>query len=502
MIEVKRALLSVSDKSGLAEFAEGLSAQGVELIASGGTARALREAGLAVTDLSEITGFVELLGGRVKTLHPHVHAAILARRDDPRQRAALAEHGIEPIDLVVVNLYPFEERVSGETPDAEALEWIDIGGEALIRAAAKNFPHVGVVVDPGDYETVLDELERSQSLSEALSKRLASKAFDHVTRYNAAIARWFTDDESLPEMLTMVEPCRLTLRYGENPHQRGALYGPSAPEQLQGMPLSYVNLLDADAALKCALEFERPTAAVIKHTSPCGAASADALAEAFQRAYEADSKSAFGGVIGLNRPVDRATAERIVERFFEVVVAPDYTDDALELLSDKSKLRLLRAPEEAYGRRRIIVRSTAFGLAAQEPSLRPLTADDLKIVTRTEPTGEQIDDLLFAWRIVRHVLSNAIVLARDRATVGIGGGQVSRVDAVKLAIEKAGDRAPGSVLASDAFFPFPDGIELAAEAGILAVIQPGGSVRDGEVIQAAEEQGIAMVLTGVREFRH
>ena len=501
MIEVKRALLSVADKAGLAEFAQRLSSQGVELIASGGTARALREGGLTITDHSEITGFEHLLGGRVKTLHPHVHAAILARRDDPEQTEELAQNGIAPIDLVVVNLYPFSVEVDHQTPDDESMEWVDIGGEALIRAAAKNFQFTGIVVDPEDYADVCQEMETAGGLKENTSRRLAAKAFDHVTRYNAEISSWFDADEPLPASLTVVEPRQLELRYGENPHQAGTLYGSQPIDQIQGRGLSYVNVLDADAALNAVSEFDEPAAVVIKHTSPCGAAVCGTLSEAVERAYQADSLSAFGGIIGLNRPLDRATAERIVERFFEVIVAPDYDADAREILAERPKLRLVRAPSvnDAPGR---IVRSTAFGFAAQERSRRPLTAHDLDIVTEAAPSQAQLADLLFAWRVGKHVLSNAIVLAQARTTVGIGGGQVSRVDAVKIAIDKAGERASGSVLASDAFFPFPDSVELAADAGITAIVQPGGSVKDDDVIRACDEHGIAMAVTGTREFRH
>ena len=501
MIEIRRALLSVSDKTGLAEFARRLSRQGVELIASGGTARALRKADLDVTDLAETTGFEELLGGRVKTLHPAVHAAVLAQRDDPEQMDELARNGIKPIDLVVVNLYPFRTQVDGQTPDDEAMEWVDIGGEALIRAAAKNFPSTGIIVDPDDYPGVARELESTDRLSSAASRRLAAKAFDHVTEYNAGIATWLRSDEALPASLVLSEPRQMELRYGENPHQAGALYGPHSVDQLQGKGLSYVNVLDADAALKAVSAFEEPAAVVIKHTSPCGAAVHGTLSEAFERAYRADARSAFGGIIGLNRPVDRATAQRIVARFFEVVVAPDYDDGALEALEPKPQLRLLRAPPVAFDRQRVL-RSTAFGVAAQAPSRRSLTHKELQIVTEVQPSDEQVADLLFAWRVARHVLSNAIVLGADRTTVGIGGGQVSRVDAVNIAIEKAGEQATGSVLASDAFFPFPDSVELAADAGITAIVQPGGSVKDDEVIRACEDRGVAMAFTGIREFRH
>lgn len=498
-------MLSVADKSGLAEFAQGLRELGVELLASGGTARLLREHGLSVREISELTGFPELLGGRVKTLHPKIHAGILVRRDDPQQLEELKAHGIEPIDLVVVNLYPFEQQVTSETPADEAMEWVDIGGEALIRAAAKNFQFVGVVVDPEDYPRVLKELQQNGGLREGASRRLAQKAFAHVTRYNAAIARWFSaqSGEALPGTLAFVEPRRLVLRYGENPHQQGALYGPSRvlPEQLQGKPLSFVNLLDTDAALKCALEFERPTVVIIKHAMPCGVASAETLIEAFQRAFAADEKSAFGGIIGLNRPLDPETAQEIQKHFFEVVIAPEISPEALEILSAKKNLRVLRTPSKRFDEL-LEARTTAFGLLAQTPSERSLTEGDLEVVTRRAPTAQELRDLLFAWRVVKHVKSNGIVLARDERTVGIGGGQVSRVDAVELALRKAGSRAQGSVLASDAFFPFRDSVDLAAQAGVAAIVQPGGSVRDEEVIQAADEHGLAMVFTRVREFRH
>jgi len=497
VIEVKRALLSVSDKRGLVEFARGLSELGIVLLASGGTAAELRKHRLDVQEISEYTGFPELLGGRVKTLHPHIHAGILAKR--PEQLEELKQAGIGPIDLVVVNLYPFEERVTAETPAAEAMEWVDIGGEALIRAAAKNFLSVGVIVDPDDYGAVLGELEDLGGLSEETSRELARKAFEHVTRYNAAIARWFSGGEALPETLILAERRCLTLRYGENPHQQGALYGPEAPQQLQGKALSFVNILDADAAITCAQEFERPTAAIVKHATPCGVASADGLKEAFQRAFAADEKSAFGGIIGLNRPLDEATAKAIAEHVFDVVVAPGFSEEALGVLSSKKNLRLLRAPLRSG---RLEVRTTSFGLLAQQPSRTPLSTEDLEVVTSKRPTAEQLKDLLFAWVVGKYVKSNAIVLAKGEQTVGIGGGQVSRVDAVEIALRKAADKAKGSVLASDAFFPFRDSVDLAAKAGVEAIIQPGGSVRDEEVIKAAEEHGLAMVLTRRREFRH
>lgn len=501
MIRVQRALLSVSDKTGLEGFARRLIELGVEIIASGGTAELLKKNGLLIREISEYTGQHPLLGGRVKTLHPKIHAGILARRDDPLHLEELKQHGIEPIDLVVVNLYPFERKVTKQTPAEEAMEWVDIGGEALIRAAAKNFPSVGIIVDPGDYNLVLEELRRG-GLSLETSRRLAEKAFQHATRYNALIARWFSKD-LLPEALMLVEPKRLTLRYGENPHQLGALYGLIAPERLQGKELSFVNILDADAALKCAHEFERPTAVIVKHASPCGVASADGLKEAFQRAYEADPKSAFGGIIGLNRPLDGKTAELIRSHFFEVVVAPGFSEEALEILQERANLRLLRAPNpNLWFDSQLELRSTAFGILVQTPSRSPLKEEDLEVVTRKHPTPEQIRDLLFAWKVVKHVKSNAIVLAKNEQTVGISGGQVSRVDATEMAVRKAKDKASRSVLASDAFFPFKDSVEIAAQAGVEAIIQPGGSLRDQEVIQAAEEHGLAMVFTQTREFKH
>ena len=510
-IKVRRALLSVADKTGLVEFARGLHERGVELWASGGTARALRAGGLPVRELSELTGFSELLGGRVKTLHPKIHAAILAKRDDPEQLRALEAHGVEPFDLIVVNLYPFEARVERGTPPAEAMEWVDVGGEALIRAAAKNFSAVGVVVDPHDYPIVLEELKAQGGLSPATALQLAGKAFAYAARYNAAIARWFAaqrqaqeqEGQGLPDPLVLAEPLALRLRYGENPHQPGALYGPPdvRPEPLQGKPLSFVNVLDADAALKCALEFERPTAVIVKHATPCGVASAGTLKEAFERAFEADARAAFGGIVGLNAALDAPTAAAIAAHFLEVVIAPDVEPEALEILKQRKNLRVLKAPAARFDRD-LELRSTAFGLLAQPPSSRALKESDVEVVTKRAPTAQELKDLLFAWRVAKWVKSNGVVLAKDERTVGIGGGHVARVDAVEFALRKAGDRARGSVLASDAFFPFRDSVDLAARAGVTAVIQPGGSVRDSEVIEAADEHGLAMVLTRVREFRH
>lgn len=501
MTQVRRALLSVSDKTGLEPFVRGLVEMGVELLASGGTAELLKKNGLTVKEISEYTGQSELLGGRVKTLHPKIHAGILARRDDPQHLDELKRERIEPIDLVVVNLYPFEAKVRRKTPTTEAMEWVDIGGETLIRAAAKNFASVGVLVDPGDYQAILDELRQSGGLSSETSRSLAEKAFQHVTRYNAMIADWFSGNEPLPEILTLAAPKQLTLRYGENPHQAGVLYGSVLPEQLQGKVLSFVNILDADAALKCAGEFDHPTAVIIKHTSPCGVASDQTLKEAFRKAYAADSKSAFGGIIGLNRELDGPTAALISQRFFEIVVAPDFSEEALETLRKKEDLRLLHAPAQRFDSEKEL-RTTAFGVLVQTPSHAPLLEDAFEVVTPKRPTPEQMRDLLFAWKVAKHVKSNAIVLAKDECTVGIGGGQVSRVDATEMAARKAGDLARGSVLASDALIPFKDNVEIAAQAGVAAIIQPGGALRDEEVILTAEEHGIAMVFTRTREFKH
>jgi len=504
VIKVKCALISVSDKRGIVEFARGLVGLGIELLASDGTAKLLRSNQIKVQSISEYTGASELLGGRVKTLHPAIHAGILAKREETHL-AELQRHNMNPIDLVVVNLYPFESLVRLERPSIsasmeEAMEYVDIGGEALIRAAAKNHKYVGVVVDPEDYEPVLKEL-KSGGLSAESSKRLAEKAFHYATRYNAAIANFFAK-EDLPEQLTLCFDKALDLRYGENPHQKAALYANKRIKQLQGKDLSYTNLLDLDAALRIVRAFEKPTAVIIKHTNPCGLACADELAKAFERAFGADEKSAFGGIIGLNRTLDEATAALIKEHFFEAVIAPDYSREALEILKAKKNLRLMQWAMSDTPLMGVEVRATTFGLLAQTPDDSHIRAEDLKVVTRKAPTPEQIKDLLFAWKAVRFVKSNAIVLAKDETTVGIGAGQMSRVDSVELALKKAGECAKGSVMASDAFFPFRDSIDIAAQAGICAIIQPGGSVKDEEVIAAANEHGIPMVFTGVRVFRH
>lgn len=514
LLKIKRALISVSDKSGVVEFALGLAGLGVEILASAGTAKALKQAGIKAQEISEYTGYPELLQGRVKTLHPMIHAGILAKRDEKEHMADLKHHQIKPIDLVVVNLYPFESQVTKGSSMGEAMEYVDIGGETLIRAAAKNHEHVGVLVDPGDYGSVLQELKEKRGLSYESSKRLAEKAFNHVVRYNAAITNYFAEGE-LPSHLNLVYEKALELRYGENPHQKAAFYDesfalPAAKlfQQLHGKELSYNNFLDLDAALQIPYSFAKPTAVVIKHTNPCGLASADEIELAFELAFKADEKSAFGGIIGLNRPLTKGITELMGSHFFEAVVAPDYEEGALEILQRRKGLRVIRCAEvqpqhEALtSRRKLRLQDTVFGLLAQTPSDLKITADDLKVVTRKAPTEEQKRDLLFAWKVVKWVKSNAIVLAKDQCTVGIGAGQMSRVDAVDLAIRKAGEKASGSVLASDAFFPFRDNVDRAAVAEIAAIIEPGGSVRDEEVIEAANEHGIPMAFTGSREFRH
>ncbi len=511
---VRRALLSVSDKRGLVAFARRLVELGVELVATGGTARTLAQAGLAVREVGELTGVPELLEGRVKSLHPAVHAALLARRDRPEQLAELASRGIAPIDLLVVQLYPFEQAAGAGAGWDACIEQIDVGGPAMIRAAAKNHAFVAVVVDPDDYDRVLQAIAAKGGTDLALRRSLAAKAFARTARYDAAIARWMEAEsgEPWPDWLVVAAPRISSLRYGENPHQRAALYrlpeqegGVANARQLQGRELSYNNLLDADSALRLVWEFDRPAAVILKHHNPCGAAERDEPVDAWRAALACDPVSAYGGIAAFNRPVDAALAEALAERFLEVVVAPDFSAEARSRLAERSALRLLAAEPPAWDRLAAPeLRSVTGGLLVQDPDRARLDPERLRPVTRRRPDAEEMRDLLFAWTVCKHVRSNAIVLAREGQTVGIGAGQMSRVDAVRLAIDKArrGLGARASVLASDAFFPFADGIEEAARAGVRAVIQPGGSRRDPEVIRAAEEAGIAMLFTGVRHFRH
>ncbi len=518
------ALLSVSDKVGLADFGRGLVDLGWNLAASGGTARALRDAGLGVIDVADLTGAPEMLGGRVKTLHPAIHAGILARGDQA-DLDELVSHGMQPIDLVVCNLYPFQETASRSGVSLEeVVEQIDIGGVALLRAAAKNFARVAVVCDPEDYNLVLAELQANGKVLSGTRRRLAAKAFAHTRDYDTVIARYLLEvlseaagsqpptpgpgpsGSQLPQTLVLSLPLVQEMRYGENPHQVAGLYaqeglGPLGGKLLQGKPLSYNNLLDLDAAWSAALSFEEPTIVIVKHLSPCGIASADRLAAAFPEALASDPVSAFGGVIGTNRPMDCATTKEMQELFVEAVVAPGFDDEALQYFaSHKSNCRLVAVPNlmPAFW----MLRSVTGGVLVQSIDQGDPPDAIWRVVTRREPTARETSALGFAWRACQHVKSNAIVLARERATVGIGGGLPSRVDSVKLAVSKAGERARGAVMASDAFFPFPDGVEVAAAAGATAVIQPGGSVRDEAVIAAADRLGLAMVFTDVRHFRH
>jgi phosphoribosylaminoimidazolecarboxamide formyltransferase / IMP cyclohydrolase len=521
--KVAQALLSVSDKTGLVEFAQGLAALGVRLLSTGGTAKALAGAGLAVTDVGSYTGFPEMLDGRVKTLHPKVHGGILARRDLPEHMAALGAHGIPTIDLVVVNLYPF--RATVVRPDCtldDAIENIDIGGPSMVRAAAKNWPHVGIVVDPGDYAEVLTELKSAAgTLGDATRFRLMRKAFAHTASYDGAIANWLTARDHdggarhFPESFHFAGVKVQEMRYGENPHQSAAFYRDEVPapgslatyRQRQGKELSYNNVADSDAAWECVKTFAEPACAIVKHANPCGVAIASGPLAAYRSALATDPTSAFGGIIAFNRPVDAATLEAVSAQFVEVVIAPGYTADALAVIAKKVNVRVLEVPLPAAGSaaNNWDMKRVGGGFLVQSPDARNVAPAELKVVTRRSPTPEQLTDLMFAWRVAKFVKSNAIVYCAGGRTLGIGAGQMSRVDSTRIAAIKAqnaGLSLAGSVVASDAFFPFRDGLDVVADNGAAAVIQPGGSVRDDEVIAAADERGIAMVFTGVRHFRH
>ena len=509
-LPIRRAIVSVADKAGLLPFGEGLADLGIEIVSTGSTAALLAEAGLRVTPVSEVTGFPELLDGRVKTLHPAIHAGVLADKRNAEHLAQIADHGILPVDLVVVSLYPFRETVAGGAGFEDVIEEIDIGGPTLVRAAAKNFESVGVVVRAERYDSVLAEIRREGGLTRETRLDLAREAFVEIAAYDAAIAGWFAsgdEDASLPDAFTVSLVKVGDLRYGENPHQRGALYRDelaaglvSGAKVIQGKEMSFNNWLDAEAAWLLAADLTAPAAAIIKHHNPCGAAEAPDLVSAYRAALASDPVSAFGGVVGLSDPVDQATAAAISEIFTEVVVAPGYTTEALEVLSAKGNLRVVEAPPPSG--RDLEVRPVSGGALVQDRDAPGEDPAEFKVMTSREPTEEEWADLRFAWTVAARVTSNAIVLASRRATVGVGAGQMSRVDSVDLAARKAGDRAGGSVLASDAFFPFRDGVDRAGEAGVRAVIQPGGSVRDDEVVAAAEEHGMAMVFTGRRHFRH
>ena len=518
---IQRAILSVTDKTGLVDFARQLSGLGIELISTGGTARLLRDSGIAVKDISDLTGFPEMLDGRVKTLHPKVHGGILHRRENPAHTAAVAQHGIQPIDMVVVNLYAFEKTAAkpGVTFE-ELIENIDIGGPSMIRSAAKNFQDVAVVTSPEDYPTIADELARSSgALSRATKWRLAQKAFATTAAYDSAIASALetisdpqTPDlrvtpaaDTFPQTLRLSFQKTLDLRYGENPHQKAAMYsdgsrvGVANARQLQGKELSYNNIVDLQAAWDLAQEFDEPVCAIIKHTNPAGTATGKTLAEAYKRALECDPVSAFGGVIGVNRPIDGETAEEMHKLFLEVIAAPGFDEAAKAKFATKKNLRLV---EVAAASQKWLLKNVSGGILLQDADFRPLQDIDLKVVTQRAPTPEEIRALLFAWKVCKHVKSNAIVYARDGQTVGVGAGQMSRVDSAKSGAMKAQLPLTGTVAASDAFFPFPDGVEEIAKAGATAIIQPGGSQRDAEVIAAADCLGLAMLFTGVRHFRH
>ncbi len=505
----RRALLSVSDKTGIADLAEGLAELGISIVSTGSTAKTIRDAGVDVREVAEVTGFPEMMDGRVKTLHPVVHAGILADRSKPEHLAELEAQGIEPIDLVIVNLYPFEETVASGASDEEIVEQIDIGGPTLIRAAAKNFRSVAVVVSPARYDELLEML-RSNTLDQNRRRELATEAFEHVASYDAAISGWFSNEfnEEPPPSVTLSFVRVGDLRYGENPHQRAALYRqPLSPgalgnaQVLQGKEMSFNNWLDAEAARGLAVALDSPAAVIVKHHNPSGAAVAATAADAYRAAFDSDTVSAFGGVVAFNVEVDEQAATAMAEVFTEVVIAPGFSDAALALFAEKKNLRVVRAPMPQQGGLELRLIGGGGGLI-QDADVVTETRDDMKVVTKREPTEEEWTDLLFAWTVAARVKSNAIVFASGRATVGVGAGQMSRVDSVHIASRKAGERSRGAVMASDAFFPFRDGIDQASEAGIAAVIQPGGSVRDDEVIAAADEHGMAMVLTDRRHFRH
>jgi len=519
MAKIERAILSVTDKTGLVEFARRLAAMRVELVSTGGTAKLLRDSGITVQDISDLTGFPEMLDGRVKTLHPKVHGGILHMRGKPEHREAVAEHGIQPIDMVVVNLYAFEKTAAKPGVHFEdIIENIDIGGPSMVRSAAKNFQDVAIVTSPADYEAIAQEMESSGgSLSLATKWRLAQKAFATTAAYDSAIAstleriaaqdsdRFAMGTEGFPETLRLSFHKAFDLRYGENPHQKAALYsdgsgaGVANGKQLQGKELSYNNIVDLQAAWDLAQEFEEPVCAIIKHTNPCGTAVATSLTEAYKRALECDPVSAFGGVIGVNRTIDRDTATEMAKLFVEAIAAPGFDNDARQIFATKKNLRLVEVmPME----QKWVLKNVSGGVLLQDNDMRPLTEADLKVASDRKPTEQEMRDLLFAWKVCKHVKSNAILYARNGQTTGVGAGQMSRVDSAKIGAMKSVLGIKGSVAASDAFFPFPDGVEEIAKAGATAIIQPGGSVRDQEVVDAANKLGLAMVMTGVRHFRH
>lgn len=521
MIKINRAIISVSDKEGVVNFAKGLDELGIEILSTGGTAKNLKDGNVKVTEISKYTQSNEILGGRVKTLHPKIYGGILAIRDNKDHKADMAANSIEPIDMVIVNLYPFEQVIKKDNVSlSEAIENIDIGGPAMLRAAAKNYKDVSIVTDPGDYNKILKELGKNKgSVSDETNLKLAVKAFSYVTRYDAAISNYMSainnEDNTktkLPTSYTLHLEKKMSLRYGENPHQEGSFYVESEipyacisnAEQFQGKELSLNNIYDTDSAFELVKEFEETACVIVKHNNPCGVAVNESLVQAFLNAKSCDPVSAYGGIIAFNREVDEATASEITNIFVEVVIAPDYSEKALLMFSSKKNLRVLKTPPIDSSSKPVFDFKKVVGgmLIQDKDSTSDEDFNDFKVATKREPTEEEIKDLIFAWKVCKHVKSNSIVFARNGQTVGIGAGQMSRVDSVKIATMKAEVDTKGSVLASDAFFPFRDGIDEAAKAGITAIAQPGGSIRDEETIEAAEESDISMVFTGVRHFRH
>jgi len=513
---IKRALISVSDKTGIVELAKELSSMGIEIISTGGTQKILSDSGIKVINISDITGFPECLDGRVKTLHPKVHGGLLAMRSNPEHMRQIKELGIEPIDMVIINLYPFKQTILKENVELEeAIENIDIGGPTMLRAAAKNYQDVVVIVDPADYKTVLDELKSTKDVSVKTKFKLASKVFEHTSHYDTLIAKYLREkvgEEEFPQTLSLTFEKVQEMRYGENPHQKAVFYKevganvgclPSA-KQLHGKELSYNNINDANGALELLKEFDEPTVVAVKHANPCGVGSADNIYDAYIKAYESDPVSIFGGILAANREIDERTAEEINKVFIEIVIAPSFTEGALKILTQKKNIRIMqldnisaKVPSGTYDMKKV-----AGGLLVQSYNNDLLNMDELQYVTEKKPTKEELESLIFAMKVVKHTKSNGIVLAKGRQTIGVGPGQTNRIMAAKIAIEYAGDRAKGAVLASDAFFPFPDCVEAAAAAGITAIIQPGGSIKDQESIDACNKHGIAMVFTGMRHFKH
>lgn len=508
----KRALISVSNKENIESFAKGLIEQDYEIISTGGTLTAIQEAGIPARAVETVTDFPEILDGRVKTLHPFIHGGLLADMNNPAHDEQLKDHGIQAIDMVVANLYPFKQTLAkAGVSEAEIIENIDIGGPTMLRAAAKNYSNVAVVVDPADYEQVLKDVKQD-TLNEGKRKQLAAKVFRHTAHYDAMIARYFAEqtDEVFPETYSVTYEKVQTLRYGENPHQQAAFYREpqhvamslAAAKQLHGKELSFNNIQDANAALEIVSEYDGPTAVAVKHMNPCGIGSGETIADAFAKAYAADSISIFGGIVTCNREIDRETAQQLSEIFLEIVIAPSFTEDAMEILTKKKNIRLLALPMDESMKKTQKIVTVKGGILLQDSDTAQLTFDQITYPTKRQPTEQELKDLLFAWKAVKHVKSNAIVLAKDKQTVGIGAGQMNRIGAANIAIEQAEAKAQGAALASDAFFPMSDTVEAAVEAGITAIIQPGGSKRDQDSIDVCNKHGIAMVYTGMRHFKH